>query len=314
MASPDPNRPTVLVTGASTGLGLAIARRLIQRDRYRLILTARQSSLERFEQQGIFSGPHVWLRPLDVTDAHQRAAVISEVERDWDGLHVLVNNAGVSYRSVVEHVTEEHRMAQLDINFRSPMELTRLALPGMRRRRRGRIINVSSVGGMMAMPTMGLYSASKVALEGACEALWYEVRPWNISVTLVQPGFINSDGIEKVWWTDAGRRALARPSHPYHGHYRHMTDFISRIAHLVRATPDSVAKAVLRTIERRHPPLRVQATADARIFHLVRRLMPQRLYLALLYRSLPAISEWGPRGSIEEPEEIEEQATEDIGW
>ncbi len=94
------------------------------------------------------------------------------------GVDVLINNAGVAYRSVVEHVSERERLQQMGINFRAPMELTRLVLPYMRSRRAGRIINVSSMGGMMAMPTMAVYSASKFALEGATESLYYEVKPW----------------------------------------------------------------------------------------------------------------------------------------
>ena len=102
----------------------------------------------------------------------------------------------------------------MDVNFRSPMELTRLVLPGMRAKRAGRIITVSSVGGMMAMPTMAAYSASKFALEGAHEALWYEVRPWGIRVSLVQPGFVHSDGFQKVRYTTQERSLRARARRP----------------------------------------------------------------------------------------------------
>ena len=290
---------TVLVTGASTGLGLAIARELMRRD-YRVVLTARPSSMDRFARLGIVEGPRVWLRPLDVTVAEQREAVIAEIETHLGGLDVLVNNAGVSVRSVVEHVTEDIRKAQMDINFRSPMELTRLALPGMRARRRGRIVNVSSVGGMMAMPTMAVYSASKFALEGACEAMWYEVRPWGIHVSLVAPGFINSDGFEKVWVTPLGQEALEAPASPYHSHYVHMRGFIQRIMKRVPSTPERVAATVVRVIEQRSPPLRVPATIDAWLFAWIRRLLPRRIYHAVLYWSLPGVRSWGPRPGVDE--------------
>jgi NAD(P)-dependent dehydrogenase (short-subunit alcohol dehydrogenase family) len=305
-------RPVVLVTGASTGLGLAIARRLRKSGKWTLILTARASSLGRFADAGITEDAHTLLRRLDVTSAAQRRAVVGEAEGSLGGLDVLINNAGVSTRSVVEHVTERDRLSQMDINFRSPMELTRLALPGMRRRRRGRIINVSSVGGMMAMPTMAVYSASKFALEGACEAMWYELRPWGVHVSLIEPGFINSDGFEKVRWTEAGQAAVADPAHPYHRHYRDMTSFITRIMGKVPSTPDAVAAKVERVMMRRDPPLRVPATIDAWLFSLVRRVLPRRLYHAALYASLPGVSGWGPRGALEE--EWEESATEDLGW
>ena len=311
------SRPTVLITGASTGLGLAIARRLASRGRWRLILTARAASLGRFADLGIAESEFVHLRPLDVTRAEERAARVLEAERSWGGVHVLINNAGVSVRSVVEHVGEAESIDQLDINFRAPMELTRLVLPGMRARRSGRILNISSVGGMMAMPTMGVYSASKFALEGACEALWYEVRPWNIHVTLVEPGFINSDGFEKVRWTALGELAASQPSNAYHAHYREMSRFIGRLMRWARATPESVATKVERLMLRRSPPLRAPATLDAWAFSLLRRLLPRSPYHALLYRMLPGIDTWGPPPEDTDPqpphEELEE-VTGRVGW
>ncbi len=287
-----PADTTVLVTGARVGLGLAIGRLLIARG-FQVVLTARDSSMHRFAEVGIEEGPRLHLRPLDVTDPPQREQLIAWIEAEFGGLDVLVNNAGVSYRAVVEHVVDGDRLEQMNVNFRSPMELARLALPGMRRRRRGRIINISSVGGMMAMPTMGVYSASKFALEGACEAMWYEVRPWGISVTLVEPGFINSDGFSKVRFTELGLRALEDPSDPYHAHYRNMAAFISKVMSKVLSTPESVAAKVLRVIGQRDPPLRVLATIDALLFSLLRRFLPRRLYHAVLYRNLPRVREWG---------------------
>ena len=198
------DRQVVLVTGASVGLGLAIARRLLHeqsKQNLHLVLTARAGSLHRFGEQGIVERDDVWIRALDITDAEQRVCIVNEIASTLGGVDVLINNAGVAYRSCVEHVTEPERLHQMNINFRSPIELTRCVLPGMRQKRRGKIINISSVGGMMAMPTMSVYSASKFALEGASEAMYYEVKPWNVSVTLVQPGFMRSDAFEKVPYT-----------------------------------------------------------------------------------------------------------------
>ena len=214
----------VLVTGASTGLGLALSRILVDQPE-RLILTAREHSLERFAAAGITESERVRLRPLDVLDHDQQSAVVEEARRDWGGVDVLINNAGVAYRSVVEHIDDEERLRQMDVNFLSPIELARKVLPDMRAKRRGRILNVSSVSGMMAMPTMAAYSASKWALEGATEALWYEVRPWNVHVTLIEPGFIHSPSF---------------PQHPLH----------ARVQGLPRRRPRSLPRAL-----RSHGPL-----------------------------------------------------------
>lgn len=284
---------TVLLTGASTGLGLALSKFLLETD-YHLILTARESSMARFAEEGIEESDRVWLRTLDVTKDEERRARIDEANAKLGGVDILVNNAGVAYRSVVEHVTEADRIAQMEINFRAPMEMVRLTLPSMREKRRGRIINVSSVGGMMAMPTMAVYSASKFALEGATEALYYEVKPWNIKVSLVEPGFIHSSSFQRVRYTNLSDHSQHDEADPYHNHYIHMDPFIERRMALSVATPDRVARKIIKTMKRKRPPLRVRATMDAHVFDLLRRFMPRRLYHWILYNSLPHIRSWGP--------------------
>lgn len=299
-----PRRRTVLLTGASTGLGWAIATELL-RGPHRLVLTARASSLHRFSDLGVQPSARVWLRPLDVTDDAQRCALVEEIDARLGGVDVLINNAGVSYRAVVEHVAEAERLAQMDINFRSPMELSRLVMPAMRARGGGHVISISSVGGMMAMPTMGVYSASKFALEGAMEALWYEVRPWNVRVSLVQPGFIRSSSFNRVKYTKLSAESERDGHEPYHAHYRHMSPFIARMMRMSWASPEQVAQVVIRTMNRRYPPLRVPATFDARVFSAMRRFLPRALYHWLLYQNLPGIARWGqgPRLSLPAPRE-----------
>jgi NAD(P)-dependent dehydrogenase (short-subunit alcohol dehydrogenase family) len=290
---------TVLVTGASTGLGLAIARRLLAmpprrgRDPDVLVLTARAGSLARFAAEGITASDRVILRALDVTDAAQRHDVVGEIDDRWGGVDVLVNNAGVMYRAVLEHCTDDERLAQMDVNCLAPLDLCRLVLPRMRARRAGRIINVSSVSGMMAMPTMAAYSASKFALEGATESLFYEVRPWNIRVTLVQPGFIHSTSYQHVVYTRASSGARDDLHAAYHAHYEHMEPFIARLMSWSRATPERVARTIVRVMNRRRPPLRVSGTFDALVFSALRRLLPRALYHAFLYRALPRVKQWG---------------------
>jgi short-subunit dehydrogenase len=284
---------TILVTGATTGVGLALTKLLLETD-HRLVLTARRASLRRFARTGIVESERVMLLPLDVSNSHQRAAVVAAVSRRWGGVDVLVNNAGTSVRSVVEQVTEFESITQLETNFFGPMALTRLVLPHMREQRFGRVINVSSVGGMTAMPTMSVYSASKFALKGASEALWYEVRPWGIHVSLVRPGFINSDGFQKVGFSAQGKASLANPEDPYHAHYTNMGELIEGLMTLTFHTPADVAEKIVKTIHQRNPALWVAATWDAYLFDLLRRLLPARVYSWFLYAGLPRIWEWGP--------------------
>ena len=278
---------------ASSGLGLILAKKLISHN-FHLVLTARDSSLHRFKAEGIEESDNVWLRPLDITNEEQRKDLILEVNQRLSGVDILINNAGFTYRAVVEHVLAEERIKQLHTNFIAAMELSRLVLPFMRAKKDGKIINISSVGGMMAMPTMAIYSASKWALEGYSESLWYEVKPWNIKVTLIQPGFINSDSFKLVRHTEKSADSAQRTRDPYHNHYQFMSTFIERLMKLSPSKPENVADKVIKVIYSKNPPLRVAGTFDAIVFKLIRTLLPQRLYHFILYNTLPGIRKWGP--------------------
>lgn len=282
------SRPVLLLTGASSGLGLAVARQLFNRG-YRLILTARPDSLPRFAREGIVEEEFVHLRGLDVCDPDHRRILIEETTTRWGGVDVLINNAGVAYRTVVEHWDDEAWHEIMETNVHGPCDLIRRVLPGMRSRRSGRILNVSSVGGMMAMPTMSLYSAAKFALEGATEALWYEVRPWGIQVSLIEPGFIRSDSFRNTRFTAQSFRSAMAEDDPYHHQYLHLATFIERMMDRSRATPESVARCLVATLSNSRPPLRQYATPDAYLFAWLRRLLPRRWYHTVLYHSLPHV-------------------------
>ena len=284
--------PVVLVTGASAGLGLAIARELATLP-YRLVLTAREGSLGRFAAAGITASDRIHLLPLEVAESAQREAVVHEIARRWGGVDVLINNAGIAYRAVAEHWDDAAWRDIMEVDVRAPLDLARLVLPGMRAKRAGRILNVSSVGGMMAMPTMSLYSAAKFALEGASESLWYEVRPWGVHVSLIEPGFIRSDSFRNTRFTQRSFAAAMDHHDPYHAHYQYMAAFIERMMERTVATPERVSARVVKTLRQRHPPLRVYATPDAHLFALLRRLLPRGMYHCALYRALPDVRRWG---------------------
>jgi len=284
-------KPVVLVTGAGSGIGLALAEILYSLPQYRVACTAREHSLaklrERFPENERFC-----LLPLDVTNEDERERVVTEVCHRWGGINVLVNNAGISYRSVVEHMTEADELKQMATNYLGPIGLVRLVLPYMRERGRGKIINVSSVSGMLAMPTMASYSASKYALEGASEALWYEAKPLGISVSLVQPGFIHSESFRRVYHTEKSRPEACETG-PYCDYYRDMVPFIERLMRISRATPEKVARLILCVLQTENPPLWIPATVDAIIFYYIRRMLPRRFLLPVLFYALPGSRRWG---------------------
>lgn len=286
-------RRVVLLTGASVGLGLAIARELIRDGSFHLVLTARAASLPRFAEVGVLPGDHLWLRALDITSARDRRTVVEEIDAELGGVDVLINNAGITYRSVAEYATHRELAHQMVVNYEGPMALAALVIPLMRERRRGRIIQISSAGGFVGMPTMGLYSASKFALEAASESMYYELRPFGVQVSLVLPGFIHSSSYLNTIVGSLSRVAKDELGDPYHLHFKNMDRLIDRLMRLTRATPETVARKVLKTLHRKRAPLRVIATWDARLLWWFRRFMPQPLYIWITYRLLPGIRKWG---------------------
>lgn len=284
------NSTIVMITGCSSGIGRELLN-FFNRLPYKIVATTLPESYEALKNDPIASSDRIWIRRLNVIDYEKASQIVRETEESWGPIDILINNAGISYRSVVEDMTIEDEQLQLQVNYLGPMHLIRECLPAMRKRRSGRIINISSVGGMMAMPTMASYSASKFALEGASESLWYELRPWNIKVTLVQPGFINSLAFRKVFYSQ--RRKNRQGPSPYDAHYDHMTRFVEKIMKRTPCTSESVARKIFKVSQKKRPRLRVPGTIDARLFYLLRRLLPRALYHKLLYRSLPGIRQWG---------------------
>jgi NAD(P)-dependent dehydrogenase (short-subunit alcohol dehydrogenase family) len=178
------------VTGCSTGFGRALAERVLARG-WRVVATARGK--DRVADLIALAPDRALAVDLDVTDAAQvRAAVAAATER-FGRVDVLVNNAGYGYQSSVEEGDEGGIRAQFDANVFGLFAMTRAVLPGMRERRGGAIVNVTSVAGLVGFPASGYYAASKHAVEGFSDALAAEVAPLGISVTCIEPGPFRTD-------------------------------------------------------------------------------------------------------------------------
>ncbi len=284
-------RPVILITGASSGLGLAMARMYSKVEGYRVVMTAKETSIRKLRQHFVESDT-IMIHSLDVTFDEERQNLITAIEKKWGGVDILINNAGISYRAVVEHMTDQDELFQLQTNYLGPMALIRLVLPRMREKGRGKIINISSVSGMLAMPTMSAYSASKYALEGASEALWYEMRPLGISVSLIQPGFIKSDSFKNVYYSEKSR-PTANKDGAYSDYYAAMTPFIEKLMNRAPANPTQIAKKILKVIQTEAPLLWIPVTPDAYLFYYIRRLVPRRFLLPILFYFLPRAHSWG---------------------
>ncbi|MCB0321357.1 MAG: SDR family NAD(P)-dependent oxidoreductase, partial [Bdellovibrionales bacterium] len=163
----------VVITGTNSGLGLALAKEFHNAD-YTVIATARPSNIL-YHPLNSQQHNNVHIRPLDLISPESIEGLSKSIIEEFGRVDVLINNAGISFRSAVEQMNRDEEALQMQTNYFGPMTLIRSLLPYMREHGQGKIINISSVAGMMAMPTMGSYSASKFALEGASEALWYEL-------------------------------------------------------------------------------------------------------------------------------------------
>ena len=181
----------VLITGASRGFGAVATRELADRG-HQIVATMRNPDRD---GPAVVKGyeKNIQVTQCDVTDdATVQAAVATAIERHGR-IDVLVNNAGQSLIGAVEELADDEFRALLDVNLVGCLRLIRAVVPHMRRRRSGKILNLSSQAGRMGGPMVGAYCASKFALEGMSEALRYDLAPWDIQVVLVQPGIVQTD-------------------------------------------------------------------------------------------------------------------------
>jgi len=191
---------TVVVTGGSRGLGLVLARTLIDRGARVAICARDQAELERARQDLESRGGDVFASVCDVSVRDEVLRFIAEVEDDFGAIDVLVNNAGIIQIGPIELMTEEDFELALQVNLRGPLHAMLAVLPGMRRRKAGRIVNIASIAGKVAVPHLAPYCTSKFALVGLSEAMRAEVVKDGIYVTTVCPGLMRTGSPRHAWF------------------------------------------------------------------------------------------------------------------
>jgi len=231
---------SVLITGASRGIGRALAVELSTRS-HDVIATARNSS-------DLDDLPAVQRVQLDVTDQASVDAAIAAAGQ----VDVLVANAGVTYTSSVEALPVEDLESVFALNVGGTLRVTKAVLPGMRERRHGRIVLVSSLLGRIAVPMRAAYASTKWALEALGETLAMEVSPYDITVTIVEPGAVDTDG-------PANAKSTIIDNDPYLAAIESLKSLRS-----IPLPAGEVAQAIADVIEEPHPPLRVPIGAGTR--------------------------------------------------
>jgi NAD(P)-dependent dehydrogenase (short-subunit alcohol dehydrogenase family) len=182
--------PTWFITGCSSGFGRELARAVLARG-WNTVVTARNPA-EIADIVAENSDTALAVK-LDVTDRTQIADAVRQARARFRTIDVLVNNAGYGYRGAVEEASDAEIRAAFDTSFFGLVAMTQAVLPGMRAQKSGYIINISSVGGRMAAPGSGFYSATKFAVEGMSDALRKEVGPLGIRVMVVEPSGFRTD-------------------------------------------------------------------------------------------------------------------------
>src|ERR1017187_965395 len=180
--------PVWFITGCSTGFGRELAKHVLERG-YRTVVTARKP----YEVKDLAAIGEALVLKLDVTAQDQIDAAIKAAEKKFGRIDVLVNNAGIGYFAAVEESEEKEVRRMFEINVFGLSRMIHAALPGMRKRRKGFIVNFSSIGGLRSFPSVGYYNATKFAVEGLSEALWQEVEPLGIKVMVVEPSGFRTD-------------------------------------------------------------------------------------------------------------------------
>jgi NAD(P)-dependent dehydrogenase (short-subunit alcohol dehydrogenase family) len=273
----------VLITGCSTGIGKATAHHLA-RGGWVVYATAR-----RISDVSDLAAAGCRTLALDVTDESSMVAAVRAIEEAEGAVGVLVNNAGYSQSGAIESVPLDRVRRQFETNVFGTIRMTQLVLPAMRRRRRGKIVNIGSMGGRLTFPGGGYYHATKYALEAITDALRFEVAGFGIDAILIEPGLIRTEFGESAGrsfdgWGEAGDAYAS---------------FNERIASATRAAyeggpmsrlgggPETVARTIERAILAKKPKARYTVTPSANVLLTIRKLLPDRAWDAFVASQMP---------------------------
>ncbi|MFK0292603.1 oxidoreductase [Streptomyces sp. NPDC090442] len=243
-----PQSPVWFITGCSTGLGRALATAVLARG-HRAVVTARDPAT--VSDIVAEHADRALPLALDVTRPDRVRAAVEQAEAAFGRIDVLVNNAGYGYLAAIEEGEDEQIRELFDTNVFGLVDVVRAVLPGMRARRAGHIVNISSLGGLVAFGATGYYHATKFAVEGLSESLAAEVGPLGIRVTLVEPAAFRTN------WSGPSMRQSAR----------HLDDYAATAGARRASTlatygrqpgdPARAAEAILHVVEAEDPPLRL---------------------------------------------------------
>jgi NAD(P)-dependent dehydrogenase (short-subunit alcohol dehydrogenase family) len=245
----------VIITGTSSGLGRAFAQALLEAG-FRVVGTVRKpEAVQEFEQ---LKPGAAFARVLDVTEAPERlASVVEEIERNVGPVYALINNAGYGHEGTLEESSMDELHEQFEVNVFGAVAMMKAVLPAMRARREGRILNVTSMGGLMTMPGLSYYHGSKFALEGISSSLAKEVRPLGIYVAAIEPGMFRTD------WAGRSMVRSERSISDYDAIFNPIREARKARSGQQPGDPAKAGKAVAELLMTAEPPLHLLLGPDA---------------------------------------------------
>jgi len=243
--SQNDTQKVILITGTSSGFGLLTAARLAAAGHF-VYATMRDVN----KQQPLLDEVkkrrgQVFVRELDVTKPVTIAQVVAQIKDRHAHIDALVNNAGFALGGFFEDISEEEMRKQMEVNFFGVQSVCRAVIPLMRERKQGVIVNISSIAGLTASPGLGAYNASKWALEGFSETLYYELSPFNIKVALIEPGSYPTQ-----IFTDNARygKSAMDPNSPYYQYSRKIKGIVDNYVSKLTRDPEDIAKLIEKII------------------------------------------------------------------
>lgn len=244
----------ILITGVSSGFGQALAREALGAG-HQVVGTVRHADAMNAFQALAPARAHA--RLLDVTDVEAITSVVSGIEATLGPIDALINNAGYGHEGVMEESPLLEMRRQFDVNVFGAVAMMKAVLPGMRARRCGRILNITSMGGFITMPGIAYYCGSKFALEGISEALGKEVRDLGIHVTAVAPGSFRTD------WAGRSMVRTPRSISDYDALFDPIRQRRQQLSGKQLGDPNKAAKAMLRILDSDAPPAHLLLGSDA---------------------------------------------------
>lgn len=263
---------TILITGATAGIGRMTALHLAKQGHHVIASGRKVAELAKLQEEAV--GTRLDTVVLDVTSAESIAAAVSAVGKltSGNGPDVLVNNAGFGILGPTSEISDAEMRRQYETNVFGLMAVTRAFLPRMIERRAGRVINVSSVGGLITLPYFGVYNSTKYAVESLSDALRYELRPFGIDVSLIEPGVIRTN-----FEATAVGNLAAFAKTPYAqamAKYEQMSKTADRFA----SNPIVIAKAIARAVNARRPSARYVAPRSTNMIVWLSAMLPTRVW------------------------------------